>query len=78
MCVHAACTAACSALQNIDGVGKKKKKKKITRVHLLTNLSISGARDIIYHGKQLGSNNSRSQMIWLMVTEEIVLIRPSK
>lgn len=77
VCVHAACTAARSAPQIIDGV-KKKKKKKITHVHLLTNLFISGARDAIYHGKQLGSNNSHRQTIWLMVTEENVLIRHGK
>lgn len=63
VCVHAACTAARSAARSaqqiIDGV----KKKKITCVHLLTNLFISGARDTIYHGKQLGSNNSEGNYL---------------
>lgn len=73
VCVHAARTAARSAQQIIDKV-----KEKITRVHLLTNLFISRGKDIIYHSKQLGSSNSHGETIWLMVTEEIVLIRQSK
>lgn len=77
VCVHAAYAAARSAPQIIEEV-KKKERKKITYVHLLTNLFISGAKDTIYHSKQLRFNNSQREMIWLMVTEENVLIRQGK
>lgn len=56
--VFTACTLAHSALQIIEG-----KKKKITCAQLLTTLFVSGARDTIYHGKQLGFNNSQRETI---------------
>lgn len=37
--------------------------KKITHVYLLTNLSLSGSGDIIYHGKQLASNNPQWESV---------------
>lgn len=42
------------------------------------NVFISWRKDIVYHSKQLGSNNSHRETIWLMVTAENVLIRQSK
>lgn len=66
------CVSTLPTQQLIDKV-----KEKIVRVHLLTNLFIYGERTSFITA-QLGSNNSHGETIWLMVTEEIVLIRQSK